>query len=405
MYIWRLALKYIRPGTKKSLSLGNAISIIGIFLGVFALIVVMSVMNGLEQDITDRIVGLHSEVKIFAKDYKPIKNWREILDDLNGKTHLKISPVVKQEFMLMHDKFVSGTICKGVQLEKHKKVTHLQRNIYLGYPKSEQMETGIILGSDIALTLRVNIGDTIMLVSPIADQPSPFGLLPKNKSLEIVGLFHTGIPEYDMKYSFTGLDNLQNFLGKGDAISSLEIKTDSPKTSLKQANELQQILGEGFIVSDWREFEKHLFTAIKFEKKIMFLVLILIFLVAAFNMIGNYLRLISQKTEDIGILKALGSQNKDVVKIFIINGVLIGSAGIFLGLFSSLGLLIAQIKWQFIKIPIMGLPFKSVPVKIEPFDLILVVSVSALITLLTTIIPAKRALKIEPIEVIRKGEE
>ncbi|MEA2103402.1 MAG: FtsX-like permease family protein [Candidatus Cloacimonadota bacterium] len=405
MYIWHLALKYIKSERQRAVSLGNLISIIGIFLGVFALVVVMSVMNGLEQDITNRIVGLHSEIKVFANDYQSFGNWRKISKRITEEENLQISPVAKQELMLMHDKYVSGTMCKGIQLEKHKKVTHLQENIYIGYPEQEQMANGIILGSDIALTLRANIGDTIMLVSPIADQPTPFGLLPKTKSLEIIALFHTGIPEYDLKYSFTDLSTIQNFIGKGDVISSFEVKTKSPKVSLKVAKKLQKKFDSELIVSDWRDFEKHLFTAIKFEKKIMFLVLVLIFLVAAFNMIGNYLRLISQKYGDIGILKALGSKNKDVVRIFIINGVVIGSAGILLGLTTSLGLLFAQIKWNFFKIPISGMPFRSVPVKIEPFDIILVVAVSGVITLLTTIIPAKRVTKIEPIEVIRKGEE
>jgi len=168
---------------------------------------------------------------------------------------------------------------------------------------------------------------------------------------------------------------------------------------------LQKKLGKNYDVKDWREFEKHLFTAIKFEKKVMFLVLALIFLVAGFNMIGNYLRLVTRKRQNIGILKSIGSVNRDIIKIFVINGMIIGSIGIICGLVTSLGLLAAQLKWQFIKIPIAGMPFHAVPVKLELLDIILVVLVSLSIALLTTIIPAYRTTKIDPIKVIRQGEE
>ena len=405
MYHLRLAYKYLRSEHHKGFAFGNLISIVGIFLGVFALIAVMSVMNGLEEDITHRIIGLHSEIKIFGKDYSPIKNWETIIPKISSEKVKGISPVCQAELMLLNWQNVCGTICQGVQLDKHLQATLLLRNIYIGSPTSEDLKDGILLGSDMAAQLRANWGDNVTLTSPIADQPTPFGLMPKSKSLKVVGLFYTGIPEYDMKYSFTDLEVLQQFIGKGNSISFFEIMTESTKKSLKISKKISKKLGEEFLVQDWTQFEKHLFAAIKFEKKVMFFVLILIFLIAAFNMIGNYLKLVSQKRADIGILKSFGATAKDVVKIFMLNGFLIGIIGILSGFIISLGLLFAQIKWHFIKIPITGMPFQSVPVKIEIFDLIIVAIISLVISLLTTIIPAYRTIKIDAIKVIRESEE
>lgn len=405
MYHFRLARKYLKSEHHKGFALGNLISVIGIFLGVFALIVVMSVMNGLEEDITHRIIGLHSEIKIFNKDYNPIENWENIIPIISSEKVKGISPVCQAELMLLNGQNVCGTICQGIQLNEHLKATLLSRNIYIGNPNSEELKKGILLGSDMAAQLRVNLGDNVTLTSPIADQPTPFGLMPKSKNLKVIGLFYTGIPEYDMKYSFTDLKTLQKFMDMKNTISFFEVMAESPKKSLKIAKNLSNKLGKDFEVQDWTQFEKHLFTAIKFEKKVMFLVLILIFLIAAFNMIGNYLRMVSQKKADIGILKSFGATANDVVKIFVLNGFLIGIIGILSGFIVSLGLLFAQIKWHFVKIPITGMPFQSVPVKIEVLDLIIVAVVSIVISLLTTIIPAYRTIKIDVIKVIREGEE
>lgn len=405
MYHLKLALKYLKSEHHKGFALGNLISVIGIFLGVFALIVVMSVMNGLEEDITHRIIGLHSEIKIFSKDYTPIKNWENIIPIISSEKVKGISPVCQAELMLLNGQNVCGTICQGIQLNEHLEATLLSRNIYIGNPNSEELKKGILLGSDMAAQLRVNLGDNVTLTSPIADQPTPFGLMPKSKKLKVIGLFYTGIPEYDMKYSFTDLKTLQKFMDMKNTISFFEVMTKSPKKSLKIAKNISNKLGKDFEVQDWTQFEKHLFTAIKFEKKVMFLVLILIFLIAAFNMIGNYLKMVSQKKADIGILKSFGATANDVVKIFVLNGFLIGIIGILSGFIVSLGLLFAQIKWHFVKIPITGMPFQSVPVKIEVLDLIIVAVVSIVISLLTTIIPAYRTIKIDAIKVIREGEE
>ncbi len=248
-------------------SLGNVISVLGIALGVFTLIVVMSVMNGLEQDVTERVLGLHSEIKIFQHNFQELQNPEGLIKRTEKIAGVKASPILEKELMLMHNKNVTGTVCQGVELEKHLKVSDLDKNIYLGFPSENELKNGIILGSNIALNLGVNVNDTLTLMSPIADQPTPFGLIPKSIKLKVVGLYHTGIPEYDMKYTFTDLGTLQKFSDSPDAISFLELKTRSHQEAIKIAKNISDKFGEDYVVQDWREFERHLFSAIKFEKK------------------------------------------------------------------------------------------------------------------------------------------
>jgi lipoprotein-releasing system permease protein len=386
--------------------MGNLISIIGIFLGVSALIIVMSVMNGLEEEISARLIGLHSDIKIFGKNLSLIENWQPVVQKVSSNPMvIGVSPICQSELMLVNNNNLSGTICQGVILDMHKQSTRLMQNIYIGNPEEKGLENGIILGSDLAAQLRVNYGDTVALVSPIADQPTPFGLLPLSKNLTVVGLFYTGLPEYDMKYSFTDLGVVQNFMGLDEGISFIEVKTSSPKKSSRVANELQRDLGSEFAVRDWREFEQHLFSAIQFEKRVMFTVLVLIFVVVAFNMIGIYLKTTAEKRADIGVMKALGATHQDVAKIFMLNGLMVGIIGTAAGFIFSLLLLGAQIRWEFVRIPIAGMPFQAVPVDIQILDLVIVFIVALAISVLTTLIPTRKIANIDAIKVIREKEE
>jgi lipoprotein-releasing system permease protein len=403
---FRIALKYLRSERHHGLAMGNLISIIGIFLGVSALIIVMSVMNGLEQEISERLIGLHSDIKIFGKDLSPIENWQPIVQKVSSNLMvIGVSPICQSELMLVNNNNLSGTICQGVILDMHKETTRLLHNIYIGNPEEKGLASGIILGSDLAAQLRVNYGDTVALVSPIADQPTPFGLLPLSKNLTVVGLFYTGLPEYDMKYSFTDLGVIQEFMGMNGMLSFLEVKTSSSKKSYRTADKLQKQLGSEFEVLDWREFEQHLFSAIQFEKRVMFTVLVLIFIVTAFNMIGTYLKMTAEKRADIGIMKSLGATSQDVARIFMLHGLMVGIIGTAAGFILSLLLLGAQIKWEFVKIPIAGMPFQAVPVDIQIIDLVIVVIAALGISILTTFVPARKIAKLDAIKIIREKEE
>ncbi|RLC45182.1 MAG: hypothetical protein DRH57_08480 [Candidatus Cloacimonadota bacterium] len=406
-YYLKIALKYLKSDNHKGIAAGNLISILGIFLGVFSLIVVMSVMNGFDYDLTNRIIGVHSEIKIFSNDYQQFSGWEKIKDKIKYLAGVySITPICRTEAMLMNNNNVSGTVCFGIELESFQQSTDLLQKIFIGSQNSDELENnGIIIGSDLAGQLRANLGDEIILSSPIATEYTPFGPIPKTRKFKIIGIFVTGLPQYDLKYSYISLKNAQEFLDWKDEVSYIEIKTTNPNLSLKIAKTIKRTLSTDWQVLDWSEFEKHLFSAIKFEKLVMFLVLCMIFLIATFNMIGNFIKLVIEKKFDIGILKTLGATSLDIKKVFFINSTIISMIGTATGLFASLTLLMCQIKWQFVKLPIQGMPFQAVPVKIELLDIILVIIISISISLLSGIIPATRAAKYNIINIIRDKEE
>jgi len=312
------------------------------------------------------------------------------------------APICDIELMIQKEKNISSTLCYGIDLEKQKNVTDILNKIVVGVPDSNALEDdGIIIGMDQSLTLSATVGEYIQLTSPIGTQPSPFGLLPLSKKLKVVGIYISGMPEYDRVYTYISLKNCQYFLGLKNEVTQIEIKSINPARSVRVAKEIQKNIGSDYIVEDWSVFEANLFNAIKMEKAIMFIVLALMIIIASFNMSGNFVKLVTEKRVEIGILKSMGASGKDVVKIFINIGVIIGTLGTLIGLALAVLVLYAQMKFHFITIPVPGFPIHWLPVEMRVLDFILVPVVAIAISLLTTLHPANRTVKIDPMKIIR----
>ena len=379
------------------------LSLFGIIIGVFSLLVVSSVMNGFELDMKNRVIGSKAEIKISDKNYSPIKNYTQILEKVDNIPKVSNSaPVCQTELMLQNKKNLASTICFGIDLERQNKVTEISDKIVIGYPSSDDLENdGIIIGLDLSLTINATVGEYIQLSSPIGTVPSPFGLLPKTKKLEVVGIFLSGMPEYDKLFTYISLKNSQFFLDYEDEVNQIEVKTQNSDQSAKVANQIQAVLGDDFVVEDWSEFDANLFNAIKLEKVVMFLVLALMIIIASFNMTGNFIKLVAEKKVEIGVLKAIGASEKDIVRLFVNVGLIIGIIGTFVGVAFALILLLAQDYWHFIKIPVAGFPLQWIPVDIRLLDFVIVPIVVIVISFLTTLHPARRTVKIDPIKIIR----
>ena len=379
------------------------LSLFGIIIGVFSLLVVSSVMNGFELDMKNRVIGSKAEIKISDKNYSPIKNYTQILEKVDNIPKVSHSaPVCQTELMLQNKKNLASTICFGIDLERQNEVTEILDKIVIGYPSSDDLENdGIIIGLDLSLTINATVGEYIQLSSPIGTVPSPFGLLPKTKKLEVVGIFLSGMPEYDKLFTYISLKNSQFFLDYEDEVNQIEVKTQNSDQSAKVANQIQAVLGDDFVVEDWSEFDANLFNAIKLEKVVMFLVLALMIIIASFNMTGNFIKLVAEKKVEIGVLKAIGASEKDIVRLFVNVGLIIGIIGTFVGVAFALILLLAQDYWHFIKIPVAGFPLQWIPVDIRLLDFIIVPIVVIVISFLTTLHPARRTVKIDPIKIIR----
>jgi lipoprotein-releasing system permease protein len=304
--------------------------------------------------------------------------------------------------MIQKDQNLASTLCFGIDYEGHGKITDIFQNIVVGVPEKEDLENdGIIIGLDLSLTINATVGEYVQLVSPLGSEPSPFGLLPKSKKLKVVGIFSSGMPEYDQIYVYLSLNSVQYFLDYDDEVNSVEVRTVDSSQSGRYAEKIRNLLGKNFVVEDWSVFDANLFNALKMEKIVMYLVLILMILIASFNMTGNFVKLVTEKKIEIGVLKAMGASQKDIVKIFIIAGITIGFVGVLIAFILALLILWAQLKWQFVQIPVPGFPLQTLPIEMRLIDFVLVPAIALIISSISTILPATKTMKIDPVKIIR----
>ncbi|HPR17550.1 MAG TPA: ABC transporter permease [Candidatus Cloacimonadota bacterium] len=403
MFHLKIALKYLKGRKKFFFTFSNLLSVCGIIIGVFSLLVVSSVMNGFDNDMRQRVIGSKAEIKIHDQNYAPISDYQSLQRKVSEIPVVQaVAPVCEMELMIQKDSNLSSTLCFGIDFEAHDKITDLLDKMVVGVPEKEDLDAdGIIIGLDLSITINATVGEYVQLTSPVGTEPSPFGLLPRSKKLKVVGLFSSGMPEYDQFYTYVSLANAQYFLGYQDEVNLLEVKTTDERKTHKFAKQIGALLGSNFSVEDWSMFDANLFNAIKMEKVIMFLVLALMIIIASFNMMGNFIKLVTEKRTEIGVLKALGASEKDVMKIFVLAGTIIGLSGVFIAVFLALAILLAQLKWQFILIPVPGFPLQWLPVELRLTDFIFVPIIVILISFITTLLPARKTMKIDPIKIIR----
>lgn len=403
MYYLMIAMRYLRGRKKYFLKSGNMVSLLGIIIGVFALLVVSSVMNGFDSDMRERILQAKGDIRVTRNDYSPIANYRKVLEKLSEVDPVTGSaPVIEAELMLQKKNNLAAAVCFGIDFNQQRQVSNILDRLIVGIPDSAGFaEDGLIIGLDLSLNLNATVGEYVQISSPLATEPSPFGLLPRTRKFKVIGIFLTGLPEYDKLYTYISLGNMQYFQGGGDEVDYLEFRTSEPYRARATARKISRILGPDFLAEDWSQFESNLFNAIRMEKTIMFVVLALMIIMASSNMIGNFLKLVTEKRAEIGILRALGAQDKDLARIFRGIGLLLGVIGTLTGTLFALILLGAQQHWHLIQIPVPGFPLHWVPVEIRLIDFIIIPLLVIIISILTTVRPIRKALAVDPIKIIR----
>ncbi|MDP8209920.1 MAG: ABC transporter permease [Candidatus Stygibacter australis] len=398
-----IALRYLKGHGRFVLSFSNLLSLIGICLGVFSLLTVISVMNGFDSDIRQRITAFRSDVKISRTGGEPLSNYNELAKKVEQYDYIShATPIISNELLIQSQDGIYGGVCMGIDFESYSAGTNLKDRIMIGNPDSESLnDNGIILGFDLAMNLNVSVRDYIQLSAPVGTEATPFGLLPRSRRFKVVGIFSSGIPDYDLHYCYYSLGAGQYFSGSGDIVDMLEVRTENADRAWYYRKMLAKELGDEYRVEDWSDYEANLFNAIKMEKVLMILVLSLIIILAGFNMAGNLNRLVTEKKRDIGILQAFGVNGKVIRQIFISSSFYIGVSGILLGLGIAYAFLQSQMKWEFIKIPISGFPIQELPVDIRLADFIIIPILALVITLLSAMVPAARSREVSTIEIIR----
>jgi lipoprotein-releasing system permease protein len=401
-----VALRYLRAKRKQTfISLITVLSMAGVALGVCALVVVLSVMSGFEGELKNKILGLNAHVMIF-KAGENIDDPQRVVQAAQADPEVSVAtPYVYGQVMIVAAGAASGAIVRGIDLPEALKVIDLERSMVQGRPedlaphRSGELP-GIIVGSGVARRLGLIRGSNVQLVNPLGEE-TPVGRAPKSEPFRVVGVFESGMYQYDSTLCYVTMRAGQELLDLGRAVNGVEVRVKDIYRADQVGRRLAETLGPSYFARDWMVMNHSLFAALKLEKITMFVILILIVLVAAFGIISSLIMLVMEKTRDIGVLKAMGATESGVRRIFMLEGMVIGTVGTLTGLASGLFLCWLLAKYQFIELPKDVYALSTLPVQVEPLTVLIVGCSAVLISLLATIYPAHAAGRLDPVRALR----
>ena len=405
--------------SQKFISLNSWISMVGVGLGVMALIVVIAVMSGFSNDLRDKILGTNSHVVVSNINQTTVENYNAVLKNVLSVSGVTAAaPFIINQVMLINGGRVSGVVVRGVDPAKEGTVSDLEKNMIVGSivdlkvnpPSLEDKKnrTGIILGKELSRKMGVVVGDVVSMVSPVS-RVTPVGLIPRMKLFKVVGVFESGMYEYDANLAFILLKSAQKFFSMKDAVSGIEVRVVDIEQAGNVATAIQKKLGFPYHARDWMSMNKNLFSALKLEKIVMFIILVLIIFVAAFNIISTLFMLVMEKAKEIAILKSMGASRKSIIKIYSYQGLIIGLVGTFLGcaagftIVPNLNEIVGFIESVFgiVAFPSDIYYLDRLPSEIQYMDSFLIIIFSIAICLVASLYPAWRASKLDPVDGLR----
>ena len=404
-----IGLRYTRAKRRNHfISFISLISMLGIALGVMALIVVLSVMNGFEKELRERILGMVSHITVTSFDNR-LDDWKALKDQLiSHPSIIGIAPYVEAEAMLSNMSSVSGTIVRGIEPESENGVSEIYRHMTFGQLSDlKSGEYGIILGTGLADSLDVVPGDRVTMVTP-QSTASPIGYLPRLRRFLVVGLFEIGVYEYDRSTAIIHVDDASRLFRLDGGVSGLRLKIDNMDDAPFVRGELRDQIGLEYWVSDWTLRHSNYFKAVQTEKTVMFIILSLIIAVAAFNIVSTLVMVVTDKQADIAILRTIGVSPMSIMWIFMIQGTLIGAIGTIFGVGS--GVLVASyidviipameqfFQTQFL--PTGVYPITDLPSDMRQSDVIKISILSFVVSVLATLYPALSASRTRPAEAL-----
>ena len=397
-----ITLRYLKTRKKDGfLNIISIFSFIGISLGVAVLIIVMSVMNGFRTELINKIVGFNAHVTV--KPYEsPIS-----LEQLNNENLKLISEELilsnTGEAIVISKDYTKGLILRGYSSENFLKLDVVKKGNLIG--KSSQLtKNSISIGKELSFNLDLGVGDKVSIMSPVGIE-TIIGSLPRQETFIISSIFDSGLADFDANIAFINLDTLENFFSLKKEKRNLEIYLNNPSNIEEEKNKIQKIFKNEFVYS-WADMNSSLFSALKVERNVMFIILSLIIIVAAFNIISGLTILVKNKTRDIAILKSIGVLNKSIVKIFFLVGVIIGTTATFFGIFLGVmfSLYIENLR-EFLSntFNISLFPeeiyfLSTMPSEINPTSIFIISLCSIFITIIVSIFPAIKASKLDPVK-------
>ena len=412
-----VALRYLRARRKEMfVSLIALIAGGGVAIGVMVLCIVMAVMTGFEEDLRDRILGFNPQIVLLSHG-GTVRDYPKVVDAVREAPGVTAAAAfVYGQAMVSSDNSVAGAVVRGVEPQHASDVVDVQKHLKegstdkLGQPmsvstiidgKDETIQVPqILIGFELAKTLGVGVGDWVNMMSPLGS-PTAVGMVPRVKRFGVGGIFDSGMYDYDSTIVFMSMADAQRFFEIGEKATGIEVKVDDIDTARVVARDLEQRVGYPYFARDWMEVNRNLFVAFRLEKFIQFIVLMLIVLVAAFNIAATLVMVVMEKRKDIAILKSMGATNLAIASIFVFKGAVIGILGTVAGILGGLGGAALLERYQFIELPKDVFYVSTVPVRIYPENFAMVAVAAVAICIIATLYPARQAARLAPVDVIR----
>ena len=404
---WTIAKRYMLPGRNEAfIALVAGISLVAVMLGVAALVIVMSVMNGFRGELIDKIVGLNGHAIIQAYGGR-LNNWQDVLKEVRATPGVtRASPLIEQPLLATFNGRAEAILVRGNTPED---IARIKPLVQRGDLSSLQPGLdNVAIGSRLAENLGIGLGDTLTVINP-QGRPTPFGTVPREVGYTVTAIFEIGVYDYDKAFVVMPIPNAQTLLLSGDSIQMIEVKTTDPDTVRETLRPLARKLQGQAVVSDWKSINASLFDALQIERVAMFFVLSIIVLVAVFNILSSLIMLVRSKTRDIAILRTMGATRKSLLKVFVTVGFTIGAIGTFAGLiFGALVLIFRQ--------PIVHLIERmtgenlwdpsvrfltDLPSRTDPVEVTVIVVMALILSFLATLYPALKAASTDPVQVLR----
>lgn len=383
----------------------TTIAIGGTAIGVASLLVTLAVMDGFRTDIQEKILGTQPHI-VLSNPYGGNVPFDATLGErLKQVKHVEAAaPFISAQTLLQTKRKVTGIMVRGVVPEQEARVTPVNKALSQGDWRSLDPR-GIVLGEELAHAVGAEVGQEITLLAPqgTADFYSAVSATPRMRRYQVVGLFKSGMYEYDANMAYLSLASAQDLLGVGATIHGWGIRLDSLESTAEVGRELNSAMGPDFWVRTWQDLNRPLFSAMKLERTVMFIILFLIILVSSFTIVSNLLLLTIEKAREIGILQALGASPRQIGRIFLLNGLMLGGTGVGLGLFLGVGISAFLKRFPLIKLPADVYYVDRLPIRLSP-DMVQSVAISAFVLVMLSILyPARKAQKMDPVQTIRYG--
>jgi lipoprotein-releasing system permease protein len=421
-YEFFVSLRYLRAKRKQVfVSVITFISIAGIFLGVAALIIVLAVMNGFETDLRNKILGINAHI-VLMEYQGTMKQYRQVIENIeNVPGVVAATPFIYSQAMIKSGTNAGGVVLRGLQLESAFQVITLgkMKDGSMAFLQADRRPAakiepdladlpGIVVGKEMAKHLGIFMYQPVSIVSPMG-VATPMGMMPRLKRFLVVGIFDSGFYEYDSTLAFVSLADCQAFLNLGDRVTGVEIRVNDIYKADAISRNIERKLGFPYWARHWMEMNKNLFAALRLEKRVMFIILSLIVLVAAFNIITTLIMVVMEKNKDIAILKSMGATSAGIRKIFILQGVIIGAIGTMLGAAGGIAVALNLSKISLFIEQMLGIKIlpgdvyylSELPSRVHYGDVAVIIAGSLVLCFLSTIYPSWRAAKLDPAEALR----